>query len=263
MSEDKWGHRARFGIFIVGAEVVPEAEWWAMAPPGVSIHAARVTAKAPWAMWDADRNSVTLSPDLKRGADQFTAMALSAVSVAHSSSSVVGGAGWDDAVTHKLRNRLHSDTAITTNGVDCLHAMGAMQVKCPMLVFPPWFGEGAMQSAVGYMQVHGVNPASTLRHIPEAKWHGTAPEALYAKLMHIDQNTELLKDQIVSACPADADGVLIVGTGLRCVGIIDELESSLNRPVISANQASLWRCMKLANINDPISGYGRLLSQSR
>ncbi|MEM7211843.1 MAG: hypothetical protein AAF479_08125, partial [Pseudomonadota bacterium] len=107
MSHDNWGHRARFGIFIVGAEAVPEAEWWAMTPPGVSVHAARVTAKAPWATWDADRKAVTLAPDLERGAGQFASLAVSVAVVAHSSSSVVGGVGWDAAVQETLARRLH------------------------------------------------------------------------------------------------------------------------------------------------------------
>ena len=42
-TNDNWGWRARIGLFIVGNEAVPEAEWWAMAPSGVSVHAARVT----------------------------------------------------------------------------------------------------------------------------------------------------------------------------------------------------------------------------
>ena len=29
---DNWGWQARIGMFIVGSEVVPEAEWWAMVP---------------------------------------------------------------------------------------------------------------------------------------------------------------------------------------------------------------------------------------
>src|ERR1700690_2108709 len=48
---DNWGWQARIGMFIVGGEVVPEAEWWAMVPPNVSVHAARVTAREPWARW--------------------------------------------------------------------------------------------------------------------------------------------------------------------------------------------------------------------
>ena len=35
------GWKARIGMFIVSSEPVPEAEWWAMMPSGVSVHAAR------------------------------------------------------------------------------------------------------------------------------------------------------------------------------------------------------------------------------
>ena len=51
MQRDNWGWRARIGMFIVASEAVPEAEWWAMTPAGVSVHAARVEARAPWATW--------------------------------------------------------------------------------------------------------------------------------------------------------------------------------------------------------------------
>ena len=98
---------------------------------------------------------------------------------------------------------------------------------------------------------------------PEEKWANTAPSDLYASGMHLEQRPDLLMQQIVSACPDTADSVLLVGTGLRCVSIIEKLEAELHRPVVTANQASLWRCLQLAGINDPISGYGRLLSQPR
>ena len=70
-ARDNWGWQARIGIFIVGNEAVPEAEWWAMAPPNVSVHAARVTARSPW----------PLDGDLERGARQFAAMKLDAVTL--------------------------------------------------------------------------------------------------------------------------------------------------------------------------------------
>jgi len=52
-------------------EVVPETEWWAMLPPDMSVHAARVTARAPWARWRDDRGGVELEEDLLRGRRQF------------------------------------------------------------------------------------------------------------------------------------------------------------------------------------------------
>jgi len=53
--------------------------------------------------------------------------------------------------------------------------------------------------------------------------------------------------------------VLIAGTGFRCVGILEALEQDLKRPVISANQASLWHCLRSAGVHAKVAGYGSLL----
>jgi len=53
-------------------------------------------------------------------------------------------------------------------------------------------------------------------------------------------------EQTLSSCPDTADGVLNAGTGFRFVAILDGLEKALRRPVIPANQASLWHTLKLA-----------------
>ena len=95
-------------MFIVGSEVVPEAEWWAMVPLNVSVHAARVTARAPWARWREDRSGVELEDDLLRGSRQFAPMCLSAVVVGHRSSSIlewptVGRSGRGSAVAGTRR----------------------------------------------------------------------------------------------------------------------------------------------------------------
>lgn len=258
LANDNWGAGARIGLFIVGAEVVPEAEWWAMAPPGVSIHAARVTAPTPWAEWRD--GAVVLAPDLARGAAQFSGMALSAAVLAHSSSSIAAGPGWDSAVAAHLTDVLHPATQATTNGLDCVLALEHLGVHRPFLVFPPWFGEATVAKGAGYFTDHGLAVAGAFRQVPEARWADTAPQNLYREGMHLHQNTDLLFDQIVAECPADADGVLIAGTGFRCVAIIDALEAALGRPVVTANQASLWRCLDLVGAAAPISGYGRLLA---
>lgn len=257
---DAWGARARFGLFIVGAEVVPEAEWSAMAPQGVSIHAARVAAPAPWAPWRVDRSGVDLSDDLARGAAWFSAARLSAVVIAHSTSSVVGGEGWDDAACARLAEALLPGTHVTTNGRDCTLALRASDVRRPFVVLPPWFGDPALDAARSYFEREGLAPAALFRHVPEPRWANTPPSALYAEGMHVAQRLDLLHDQVLAECPADADGVLLVGTGLRCVGAVATLESALDRPVITANQASLWRCLALTGVGAPVEGYGALFS---
>jgi len=263
--KDNWGWRARIGLFIVGNEAVPEAEWGAMAPPGVSIHAARVTAKSPWATWSEAGTGVVLAEDLARGAKQFAAMRLSAVVLAHTTSSVVGGAGWDEATITAIDAVVNggpfvkAPTFVTTNGIDTVAALKASNVKRPFLVLPPWFPDSAVKAAIDYYIAQGVTPAGHLSYDPGRKWRDIAPGELYAHGMGFEQEIEPLYAQIRAACPADADGVLLGGTGFRCVGILDALEQDLQRPVISANQASLWHCLRRAGIRAGVAGYGKLL----
>ena len=257
-ANDNWGWRARIGVFIVGNEAVPEAEWWAMAPPGVSVHAARVTARAPWARWDAARRNVELEDDLVRGAKQFAAMRLTAVTVGHSSSSILGGKGWDEATAARLGELIGGGAVVTTNGADTQAALRAMGVKRPFLVLPPWFGDELVAAGVRYYADHGFTPAGHLRYDPGRKWRDLPPSDLYGHGMGFEQEIEPLYAQIRKACPSDADGVLIAGTGFNCVGISEALEQDLKRPVVTANQASLWRCLRLSGVQTPVGGYGAL-----
>lgn len=263
-ANDNWGWRARIGMFIVGSEAVPEAEWAAMVPGGVSVHAARVTAGAPWARWQADRAAVDLADDLLRGAKQFATMRLTAIVLGHTSSSVVGGKGWDEATASSLAavvsaGPLAKDAKITTNGLDTLAALRASGVKRPFLVLPPWFPDDTVGAAVRYYTEHGLAPVGHHRMDPGRKWRDLPPGDLYGHGMGFEQEVEPLYVQIRAACPATADGVLIAGTGFRCVAILDVLEQDLGRPVISANQASLWHCLRLSGVRTPVAGYGNLL----
>ena len=256
---DNWGWRARIGMFIVGLESVPEAEWWAMLPYGVSVHAARVTKSAPWAKWRDGRSDVELAEDLIRGCRQFAAMRLSAVVIGHSSSSFVGGRGWDQAARESLSGLLHRVPMVTTNGLDCIAALHAVNAKQPFLVLPPWFNDVTADAAHQYLLDHGFEPPSVLRYDPGHKWRHLPPESLYDNGMNFQQEVEPLYNQIRNVCPKNADSVLIAGTGFRCVGIIECLEQDLGMPVVSANQASLWHCLRSTGVRSEIVGYGSLL----
>jgi maleate isomerase len=259
MNRDNWGSRARIGMFIVSSEAVPEAEWWAMLPADVSVHAARITAPTPWASWRDDRSGVDLADDLARGLQQFAAMRLSAVVIGHSSSSFIGGKGWDEAVLKKLSEKLPADVSVTTNGLDQLAALRAMEMARPFLVLPAWFNDNTVEAGLRYYKDHGVALAGHLRYDPGPEWRDVPPEQMYPRGMGFGQEIEPLYRQIEEACPDTADGVLIAGTGFRCVAILESLEKALQRPVISANQASLWHGLKLAGVGSDIKGYGRLL----
>jgi maleate isomerase len=225
----------------------------------VSVHAARVTARAPWARWNADRSAVALEDDLARGAKQFAAMKLSAVTIGHSSSSMMGGAGWDEATVAALRPVLGGGPFVTTNGLDTQAALRALHVRRPFLVLPPWYNDETVAAGVRYYAEAGLSPAGHHRYDPGRTWRDLAPNELVPQGAGLAQEVEPLYTQIRSQCPADADGVLIAGTGFRCVAVLEGLEQDLGRPVVSANQASLWHCLRTAGVRATAEGYGSLM----
>src|SRR6266508_445123 len=83
----------------------------------------------------------------------------------------------------------------------------------------------------------------------------TAAQAILAALHHLR-----VKKLARGADAPDADAVLLSGTGLPTIGVIEVLERDLGKPVVSSNQASLWRALRLAGVRESISGFGRLLS---
>ena len=59
----------------------------------------------------------------------------------------------------------------------------------------------------------------------------------------------------------DADAVVIGCSAFRAceAGFIDALEADLGKPVVTSTQAFMWHMLRLAGVDDPIPGYGRLL----
>ena len=49
---------------------------------------------------------------------------------------------------------------------------------------------------------------------------------------------------------ADAEAIFISCTAFKTIGVIAALEQDLGKPVVSANQASFWDCLRTAGLVD-------------
>lgn len=58
----------------------------------------------------------------------------------------------------------------------------------------------------------------------------------------------------------DVDAIVQVGTNLSMVRLAAEAEAWLGKPVIAINTATYWHALRANNINDQMTGFGRLLS---
>jgi len=56
----------------------------------------------------------------------------------------------------------------------------------------------------------------------------------------------------------EVDGVFISCTSLRVCGIVERVEQRLGKPVTSSNHALAWHALRLAGVDEPLDGLGRL-----
>ena len=58
----------------------------------------------------------------------------------------------------------------------------------------------------------------------------------------------------------DAQAVLLPDTALHTIGLLDALDARVGKPVLTANQVSVWQGLRLAGADAPCAGLGALFA---
>ena len=72
---------------------------------------------------------------------------------------------------------------------------------------------------------------------------------------------EAILDLALGARDPQSDGIAVACLNFRSHPIIDALEARIGKPVVTSTQAVLWHLLRLAGVNTPIHGFGRLLRE--
>jgi maleate isomerase len=247
---DGWGWRARIGVLTPHGDIGPEAEFGAMAPDGVSIHATRVPLGiyVPTGVDDRpvlrDAARAFAEPPLVDDAAELLAAApLHAIAYGFTSSSYVCGAAGDAVLKARLEARTHGIPVVIpcASAVLALRALGVHRVA---LIDPPWFSVELNHQGAEYFRAQGL----------EVVHHGPAELPSNQRAIHPGQ----LYEWVRAHTPASADAVLLGGNGLRAIGVIRALEEDLGRPVLTANQVAFWHALRLSGTLVPVTDYGAI-----
>ena len=76
-------------------------------------------------------------------------------------------------------------------------------------------------------------------------------------------SSDTIREWALSADCPEAEALIIGCSAMRACqpDFIDELEAAIGKPVVTSTQAFLWRLLRVAGIEDRISGYGALFAQ--
>jgi maleate cis-trans isomerase len=250
MRSGSWGWRARFGILVIDKDPVAEAEFWALAPAGVTVHAARFASPRTPGTDDYSKAAqlVAESPELHRGLDFLGQMRLDAICVCFVTSSFLAGPAFDDTFTERAGETAHG-VPVTTTARSIGHALAAAGVRRPYVVVPPWFKDEILAAAQAYFTELGAPPDRVDRFDPGAGWRHLEPWQVWDAGGQFDIRPEDVYRQIRRNKPADADGVVIAGSGFRAIEVIEPLRADLGVPVLTSNQTGIWECLRLAGMH--------------
>jgi maleate isomerase len=85
-------------------------------------------------------------------------------------------------------------------------------------------------------------------------WLGISHNAAFA-----DVPPDAIRDLVKRADTQDAEAVVVICTNLGAGWLVDELESDLRKPVLDSAVVTVWRALRLAGVDQSLSGWGRLL----
>ncbi len=164
------------------------------------------------------------------GVRSVTAGRADVVAYACTSGSFVRGRAGEEALTQTMRDS-GAAQAVTTSGavVEALHALGVTRVSVATPYVPT-----LSHMLDTFLEEHGIAVLGhTALGLDQKIW-----EVEYA------QTADLIRQANV----ADAEAIVVSCTNLPSYDLIAPLEAELGKPIISANQATIWAALSRMNL---------------
>ena len=242
-----FGSRARIGLVVLENDQTVEAELASLWPKGVAAFATRipmedrVTAESLLAMETRIPEAAGLLPEV---------MGFDVIGYGCTSAATLIG---EERVSSAL-HRAHPEVPNTNPISAVLAAMEGLGARRIAVVTP--YNAEVTTGIVSLLEDRGLDVAAAGSFLEES-------DANVARIT--EASVAAAVREMVANCTGDSDpealdAVFVSCTSLRAYGVAADLEAELGVAVISSNLAFGWHLLRLAGIDDDLSGLGRLFS---
>jgi maleate isomerase len=237
VSLPNYGERLKIGMVLAAGNSCAEPDAHAILPAGVAMHTSRValpgTSPAELrGMIDDAEKAAALLVGARVGLIVFHCTAASTV---------------DPDAGSRAARRIHEATGIPATATSEALVAALKKLKAKKIVLLSPYDQHVNDAEVAFFAHYGIQVLQEKGFPPPKgeKYPHASPQDW--------------RDRALAMRMPDADAYFLSCTNIRCIPVVDELEKSLGRPVITSNTAMLWHVLRQGGIADPIPGYGRLL----
>ncbi|MFX0199114.1 MAG: aspartate/glutamate racemase family protein [Candidatus Hodarchaeota archaeon] len=229
---------AKLGILVPSANRIMEPDLYRMGPEGVTFHFARVRATK-----DTKEEIAGMIDYVENPTELLTHAGVDIIAFGCTAGSFIGGPGYDEKIIQKIERV--AKIPVTTTTTAFVEALKEMNVRKLTLATP--YEDYVNRREVEFLEDKGFSVLSEGGlGLIEADVQSSYPP-------------EKIKQFIKKLDTPETDGIFISCTNFRGVEVIKDLEADLNKPVVTSNQATLWKMLRMVEIQTPISNYGQLL----
>jgi maleate isomerase len=216
----------RVGLLLPSSNVTMEPEFYRMAPPGVSVHSARMLLTE----FTKEALSGTIK-DAEREAVLLASAGVDVIVYGCYTCTLIGGVDWERVLTEQIEFNT-GVRAITVNQA-MIEAIRALKGRRVGVVTP--YTKGLNQLKKRYLEANGFT-------VSDIRGLGLRDAAEIGAVS--DEDILPLVEEVAG----DADIILIGCTSIMVTHLIEGLEARLGVPVVTSTQAGLWAALKGSGI---------------
>lgn len=235
-----YGTRARIGMLLPSVNQAAEPQIGALLPEGVSLHTTRMRL-----MSSREEHVREMISDVERSAALLADADVDLI-VFHCTAASMFAPGFDDEIIDRIGNA--TGRTATSTSKACLGAFEAFGAEKVTLTTP--YIQETNDREVAFLKSHGIEVLSETGM-------GIAGDG--AAMLAVEP--EEWRRRVNAQDEPDSDAAFISCTAVRAVEAIASVETDTGKPVVTSNQAMLWHALRMLDIDDPVPGYGRLLTE--
>ncbi|MBI2871926.1 MAG: aspartate/glutamate racemase family protein [Chloroflexi bacterium] len=235
--------RTRIGLLVPSTNSTAEPDFQMVAPKDVTIHSHRLWLTNEGLSGEGmDR----MNAEVEQGATYLATAKVNAIAYACTTGSFYKGPGYDQEMVACMKRAAGAPAVATAPAmVQALRFFGARSISVAT-PYNAWQNDRLREyfSSLGFrvLNVEGEPVAS------RAGAQG-----------HCDQPPESVLEFASRVCHPEADVLLCPCTAWRSLEVVKALEERTGKPVVSANQATIWATFRRLDIIRANSGFGSLI----